>query len=291
MRRIARHRGDSVCTRALIVCVLQDENVGARQARPAPYLSTSSFRPDPDPPVTRVLIVEDNPEIAEGISLNLVHEGYDVRIAGDGEAGLDVCRAWRPDLIILDLLLPGLDGYGVLRTLRAEGTNTPVLILSALGGEVDRVRGFRVGADDYVVKPFGLLELLARVEAILRRTAPGQVAPVADIRYGALCISPLARRVTLGESEIPLRAKAFELLLALARKPDEVLSRGRLLVDIWDYQAGVASRTVDWHVAELRRRLEGDANSAKVIETVRSIGYRFNSAAARRMELSRHGAG
>ncbi len=233
--------------------------------------------------MSRVLIIDDDAEIAAGISLNLTHEGYLVCSVNSGEAGLDASRNWCPDLVILDLLLPGIDGYEVLRTLRAEGFDAPVLILSALGGEVERIRGFRVGADDYVVKPFALLELVARVEAILRRVGATQSHSESDLCFGALVISPRTRRVALRDKELTLRPKAFDLLAALARRPYEVFSRERLLVDIWGYQDGVESRTVDWHISELRRCLEGGTNEAQVIQTVRAVGYRFSAEAARQL--------
>ena len=246
------------------------ETRGAQRADPA-------SRPGQ---MSRILVVEDSRDIADGIALNLTLEGHEVQIARDGERGLAACRMWEPELVVLDLLLPGLDGYAVLQALRTEGREVPVLILSALGGEDDRLRGFRVGADDFLVKPFALRELLARVTAILRRSTGAQRGVIPDIRHGALLIASGARRVTLGDAEITMRGKAFDLLVAFALRPDTVLRRDHLLRDIWGYAPGVESRTLDWHVSYLRKRLADEGEGSRLIESVRAVGYRFNTAVA-----------
>lgn len=226
----------------------------------------------------RILIVEDNPDLAFGLRNNLEIEGYDIALADDGLAGLERARELRPDLIILDLMMPGLDGYRVLRTLREEGNQTPVLILSARAEEVDKVRGFRLGADDFVTKPFGLLELLARVEALLRRVPPaaepqGEEAGV--YRFGSIAVDPVARQVTRAGRPVQLTHREFMLLVALARRPGVVVTRDDLLREVWGYRTPVLSRTVDTHVAELRRKLEADPAQPRHIVTVRKAGYRL----------------
>jgi two-component system, OmpR family, alkaline phosphatase synthesis response regulator PhoP len=224
----------------------------------------------------RILIVEDNPDLAFGLRNNLEIEGYDIAVAEDGLAGLQQARATSPDLIILDLMMPGLDGYRVLRTLRDEGHTTPVLILSAKGEEADKVRGFRMGADDFVTKPFSLLELLARVEALLRRSAEsGRVVAADTYRFGDLHIDEGARLVTRGGEPVDITDREFSLLIALARREGAVASRQELLLEVWGHRGRVLSRTVDTHIAELRRKLERDPAAPQHIVTVRKRGYRL----------------
>jgi two-component system, OmpR family, alkaline phosphatase synthesis response regulator PhoP len=229
--------------------------------------------------VQRILIVEDNPDLAFGLRNNLEIEGYEIEVAEDGLAGLDRARAWRPDLLILDLMMPGLDGYRVLRTLRDEGFNTPVLILSAKGEEADKVRGFRLGADDFVTKPFSLLELLARVEALLRRAVgePAPEPPVEVYRFGRVSVDAISQRVTLDGEPVQLTHREFELLLALLRRRGAVVTREDLLRQAWGHRASIASRTVDTHIGELRRKLEDDPTAPRHIVTVRKTGYRLQA--------------
>jgi len=226
--------------------------------------------------VRQILLVEDNPDLAYGLRNNLEIEGYDVSVAGDGRTGLDQARTLGPDLIILDLMLPEMDGYKVLRTLRDDGDQTPVLILTARGEEADKVRGFRLGADDYVTKPFGVLELLARVEALLRRAGAGNGAVPKRARFGDLEVDRGTREVLRRGAPIGLTPMEFELLVALVRRRGGVASRLELLQEVWGYRAEVVSRTVDTHVAELRRKLEDDPAAPRYILTVRKAGYRFN---------------
>ena len=227
--------------------------------------------------MTRILVVEDNPDLAYGLRNNLEIEGYRVEVADDGTAGLARARDASPDLIILDLMLPGMDGFRVLRALREEGRQMPVLILTARGEEADKVRGLRLGADDYVTKPFGVLELLARVEALLRRAAPpdpgnGDAAPE---RFADIEVVPASRSVLRNGRPVPLTPKEFDLLVALLRRRGAVASRMELLTEVWGYSAEVLSRTVDTHVAELRRKLEADPAAPNHILTVRKAGYRL----------------
>jgi two-component system alkaline phosphatase synthesis response regulator PhoP len=226
--------------------------------------------------MTKVLVVEDNPDLAFGLRNNLEIEGYQVRVAEDGPSGLDAAREWIPDVMVLDLMLPGMDGYRVLRTLRTEGYERPVLILTARGEESDKVLGFRTGADDYVTKPFGVLELLARIQALLRRTA-GMVVPSGPPmeRFGEIEVDPGARVVTRAGREVSLAPMEFDLLLALIQRRGAVVSRTELMKEVWGHSAVVVSRTVDTHIAELRRKLEDDPGEPRHILTVRKAGYRL----------------
>jgi two-component system alkaline phosphatase synthesis response regulator PhoP len=233
--------------------------------------------------VTRVLIIEDNDNLATGLRDNLELEGHEAVVASDGPVGLTRVRESAPDLVILDLTLPGFDGYRVLRSMREDGLSMPVLILTARADEADKVRGLRLGADDYVTKPFGLLELMARVEALLRRgRSPASVPrraplqPIGDpVRFGEIEVHAAARAVTRAGRPVPLRPKEFELLLALIRRHGQVARRLDLLREVWGYVVDVRSRTVDTHIADLRRKLEVDPSTPRHIITVRKTGYRL----------------
>jgi two-component system, OmpR family, alkaline phosphatase synthesis response regulator PhoP len=228
--------------------------------------------------VQRILIVEDNPDLAFGLRNNLEIEGYEISLAEDGLKGLEEARAVRPDLIILDLMMPGLDGYRVLRALRDEGNQTPVLILSARGEEADKVRGFRMGADDFVTKPFSLLELLARVEALLRRSPKDGRQAVPEVHcFGDVTVDPAGQQVTLRGEPVPLTHREFTLLMALVQRTGLVVTRQELLREVWGHRNQVLSRTVDTHIAELRRKLEDDPAQPRHIMTVRKTGYRLQS--------------
>jgi DNA-binding response OmpR family regulator len=222
--------------------------------------------------VSRILLVEDNADLAYGLRNNLEIEGYQVEVAPDGPAGLALARSSAPDLVILDVMLPGLDGFRVLRSLRSEALTMPVLVLTARGEESDKVRGLRLGADDYLTKPFGLLELLARVEALLRRS--GQPRGGSE-RFGSIVVDRAARTVTRGGAGIELAPKEYDLLLALLVREGEVVPRLELLRRVWGYSAAVVTRTLDTHVAELRRKLEEDPARPRHILTVRKVGYRL----------------
>ncbi len=227
----------------------------------------------------RILVIEDNPDLAYGLRNNLEIEGYEVEVAKDGAKGLSRARAARPDLVVLDLMLPGMDGFRVLRSLREDGIAMPVLILTARGEEADKVRGLRLGADDYVTKPFGVLELLARIEALLRRvTAPrkngGPPGPSLE-KFGEIEVLTPSRTVLRNGAPVPLTPKEYDLLMALLQRDGACITRSELLIEVWGYSAEVMSRTVDTHVAELRRKLERDPANPKHIITVRKTGYRL----------------
>ncbi len=228
----------------------------------------------------RILIVEDNPDLAYGLRTGLEIEGYDVQVADNGETGLERARSWTPDLVMLDLMLPGMDGYRVLKTLREGGSDVPVLILTARGEEADKVLGFRLGADDYVTKPCGVLELLARVGALLRRSRMSDHrATSADgiERFGSVEINPASRTVMKDGANVALSPKEFDLLLALVRRRGAVASRVELLRQVWGHRVEVMTRTVDIHIAELRRKLEDDPSVPRHILTVWKAGYRLEA--------------
>ena len=226
--------------------------------------------------MSRILVVEDNADLAAAIEYNLRLEGHDVRTEEDGRSGLAAAREWAPDLVILDLMLPGIDGYEVLRCLRAERRDVRVMILSARAEEADKVRGFRLDADQYVTKPFGVLELIERVASLLRRSAAMRDdSRPAVFSFGTIVADPASRVVTRGGTPVQLSPKAFDLLLALAKRAGTVASREELLREVWGYGAFVLSRTVDSHIAELRRRLENDPAEPVHILTVWKRGYRL----------------
>jgi len=228
--------------------------------------------------VTRILVVEDNTDLAYGLQHNLEFEGYEVTVEGHGQRGLVRARNSAPNLIILDLMLPGMDGFRFLRELRGDGLTMPVLILTARGEEADKVRGLKLGADDYVTKPFGVLELLARVEALLRRGMPSTALKPEIVHIGNVEIDPSTREVRRDGADVPLTPKEFDLLLALIRRNGAVASRLELLREVWGYNSAVVSRTVDTHVAELRKKIEADPAAPRLVLTVRKAGYRLDHA-------------
>jgi DNA-binding response OmpR family regulator len=225
--------------------------------------------------MTRVLLVEDTASLAFAVTTALQSEGFDVVVAGTGPDGVARARAGDADLIILDLMLPGFDGYRVIRTLRDEGIRTPILVLTARGEEADKVRGLRLGADDYVTKPFGAMELLARVDALLRRSRLSAPAPALD-RFGEVEVNRAARTVKRRGHAVALRPKEFDLLIALMDRAGAVVSRADLLSAVWGYHQDVNTRTVDLHVSELRAKLEPNPAQPVHIVTVRKTGYRFD---------------
>ncbi len=227
----------------------------------------------------RILLIEDNANIARMVKLNLELEGATVDVAADGATGLTRAMAGDADLVVLDLMLPRCSGYDVLRRMRAGGIETPVIILTALGAETERLLGFAEGADDYVTKPFSVLELWARIQAVLRRSARGTSvaahAPRPVQTFGDLRVDADARTVHRDGVPIELRPKEFDLLLALIARVGRVASRKELLTEVWRYESGVISRTIDTHLGALRRKIEYDPAHPRHIATVRKVGFRF----------------
>lgn len=233
----------------------------------------------------KILVVEDDPSILRGLQLNLGMEGYAVRSAMDGEAGLALARSERPDLLLVDVMLPRMGGLDVIRAFRAEDPDTPVLIISAKGQEQDKVAGLALGADDYIVKPFALRELLARIDAALRRRrARGETgaarAALAPRRFGAAEVDVAARRLRVDGKEVAVTAREFDLLAFLVAHPGRVFSREQLLRAVWGSRYAGTARTVDNFVARLRAHVGDDADRPRWIETVRGFGYRFNGGGA-----------
>ncbi len=208
-------------------------------------------------------------------------EGYEVLVAGDGEKALTLARANRPDLLVLDLMLPGMGGIEVCDTLRREGSTAAVIMLTARDSEADRIAGLNIGADDYVVKPFSMQELLARVAAQLRRigilSERGTPSDGDVIEVGGLRIDSASRNVVVDESEIELRPREFDLLAFLAARPGRVYSRDQLLQEVWGFDYSGDTRTVDVHVRWLRLKIEKDPSSPVRLQTVRGVGYRFSA--------------
>ena len=225
--------------------------------------------------MSRILVVEDERNLALGLRANLEVEGYEVAVAENGEAALDEAARQSPDLIVLDLMLPGIDGYEVLSTLRERGVDASVLILSARAEEIDKVRGFRAGADDYVTKPFGVMELMMRVQALLRRSsAPSK--PAAQVwKLGDVTIDIAQRSIKRNGADVTVTPRAFELLIALLENAGRTLTRHELLRTVWGYDGSVTTRTVDAHIAELRRKLEVEPAEPRFIITVHKVGYRL----------------
>ena len=226
--------------------------------------------------MSRILIIEDERDLALGLRANLEIEGYEVSLAHEGEEGFRTAMLCAPDLVILDLMLPDVDGYDVLRRMRQARLEMPVLLLTARSEELDKVRGFRTGADDYVTKPFGVMELLVRIEAILRRGRPrGSARPDPVYRFADVEVDVDGRLVRRGGRDVALTPKAFDLLVALLQRDGKVATRLDLLRDVWGYSPSITTRTLDAHVAELRRKLEADAANPASIMTVWKVGYRL----------------
>ncbi|HMJ56798.1 MAG TPA: response regulator transcription factor [Polyangiaceae bacterium] len=222
-----------------------------------------------------ILVIEDDPSITMGLELNLRAEGYSVILAHDGEEGLTKARKEDIDLLILDVMLPRLNGFEVLRVLRGEGSEIPVLMLSARGAEMDKVMGLELGAEDYVTKPFGLAELLARVRAILRRDGKGRGMRSPVFRSGVLEINADTRQVLRDGKEVELTATEFDVLLCLVEAKGRVLSREQIQANVWGPDHHGTTRTVDNFLLQLRAKLEVDPTEPKHLVTVRGVGYRF----------------
>jgi two-component system alkaline phosphatase synthesis response regulator PhoP len=222
-----------------------------------------------------ILVIEDDPSITMGLELNLNAEGYRVLLAHDGQEGLAKAREEGIDLVILDVMLPGLNGFEVLRALRRSGHGVPVLMLSARGAEIDKVMGLELGAEDYVTKPFGVAELMARVRAVLRRDAKARVTRDVVIHAGTLQIDPATREVTRSGQKVELTATEFDVLLCLIEAKGRVLSREQIQARVWGPDHHGTTRTVDNFLLQLRSKLEDDPTEPVHLVTVRGVGYRF----------------
>ena len=232
----------------------------------------------------KILVVEDEISLQETLAYNLKRQGYEVETAGSGPAGIESARRSRPDLILLDVMLPGMDGFEVCRVLRQE-MNTPVLMLTARDDEIDRVVGLEVGADDYMIKPFSMRELIARVKAMLRRVrlvreevnaaAPTPMPPGQVITFGNLVMDITRREVRLHDQPLALKPKEYELLLFLTQHRGQVLTRETILEQVWGWNYIGDSRTVDVHIRWLREKIETAPGLPNRIVTVRGAGYRF----------------
>jgi len=227
-----------------------------------------------------ILIIEDEASIVDLVRLYVEEAGFTLVAAGDGQAGLTAYEQIAPDLIILDLMLPGMDGYEVCKRIRAQG-HTPILMLTARRTEDDRVMGLDLGADDYLTKPFSPRELVSRVRAILRRTSLQITeSEPARLEYPGLTIIPSARRVEMDGRVVELTAKEFDVLLTLARAPDQVMARETLLSKVWGFDYLGDSRTVDVHIGTLRKKVERDPAHPRFIKTVWTVGYKFDPSGA-----------
>lgn len=224
--------------------------------------------------MTRILIVEDDPAILRGLKDNLLAESYEVLTAGDGETGYRMIREHKPDMVILDLMLPRMSGYEVCRKVREEGGDTPILMLTARGEEADRVLGLDLGADDYVSKPFSIRELLARVRAIVRRAHRPTTLPD-ELRFDDVVVDFRRYEARKGGSPVEMTRKEFGVLRFLAARPGEVVRRDELLNEVWDYKNYPTTRTVDNHVGSLRAKLEEKASEPRHLLTVHGVGYKF----------------
>ncbi|MFT3912783.1 MAG: response regulator transcription factor [Anaeromyxobacteraceae bacterium] len=231
----------------------------------------------------RILVIEDDPSILRGLQLNLSMEGYTVRSSMDGAQGLEMARTEAPDLVIVDVMLPSLGGLEIVREIRKDDPDLPVLILSAKGQESDKVAGLQLGADDYLVKPFGLKELLARVDALLRRrraaAEPGGAGAAARRtvkKIGDLEVDLEGRRAAVKGKALELTSREFDLLAFFVAHPERVFSRDQLLEAVWGSRYFGTARTVDNFIARLRTHIGDDAEHPRHLETVRGVGYRFN---------------
>ena len=223
----------------------------------------------------RILIVDDEPELVRGLEDNLRFEGYQTTSATNGEDAVTLALSDGPDLILLDVMMPKVSGWDVCRTLRAKGIDVPIVMLTARGEEVDRVRGLELGADDYVTKPFSLRELLARVRAILRR--PGPRRKFEEFAFGDVRIRLRGRQVFKAGEEMRLTRKEFDLLVFLVEHRGEVITRERLLDEVWGFERFPTTRTVDTHILRLRRKFEADLDHPSHILTVHGQGYKFQT--------------
>ncbi len=225
---------------------------------------------------TSILVIEDDPSIVLGLRMNLSRAGFAVRTATDGHVGLAELARERPDLVLLDLMLPGVDGLEILRQIRSFDQTLPVVVLTAMGGEQDKVKGLDLGANDYVTKPFSVAELLARVRAALRTASLGPSGDNGDfLRAGGIELDRTRREVRVDDVAVDLRGKEFDLLLFLMERPERVLTREQILSNVWGPDYDGTDRTVDNFVSSLRKKIGEDQDHPRHLRTVWGIGYRF----------------
>jgi DNA-binding response OmpR family regulator len=225
--------------------------------------------------MTRVLIVEDDTAMSVALRDGFEYEGYAVALAQDGEAGLRMATSECPDLILLDVMLPKITGLDICKKLRGDGNRVPIIMLTARGQEIDKVLGLKLGADDYVTKPFGFMELIARVEAVLRRCTAAEAAPLETVRFGDVTLDFRAHEAWKGGKPIELSHREFQLLAFFLQHRGEVVTRERLLDTVWDYNAIPFTRTVDMHIAKLRKKIEDNPADPRHIITVHRLGYKL----------------
>jgi DNA-binding response OmpR family regulator len=227
-------------------------------------------------PRFRVLVVDDEPMVTEVVERYLLRDGFEVSTCADGDEALALAQSWAPDLVVLDLMLPGKDGLEVCRTLRRD-SSVPIIMLTARGDETDRIVGLEIGADDYIVKPFSPRELVARIKAVLRRAAGQADAATSNdlLRFQGLTINPRTRVVEVNGKSAPLTAKEFDLLHFLASHPEQVFSRDQLMNDVWDYTFAGDASTVTVHVRRLREKIEPEPLRPRFVKTVWGVGYKF----------------
>jgi len=223
----------------------------------------------------RILIIEDEPDILRGLELNIKAEGYGVLTATRGDTGVKEALSNRPDLVLLDVMLPGMSGLDVCRELRRRGFDAPIIMLTAKGEEMDRVVGLEIGADDYVTKPFGVRELLARIRVRLRRHASGATGDESKLRFGDVDVDFDKHEVTRRGRRVDLTGKELEVLRLLARHRGEIVTRDRLLDEVWGYETYPTTRTVDNHILRLRQKLEEKPADPRYILSIYGEGYKF----------------
>jgi DNA-binding response OmpR family regulator len=223
----------------------------------------------------RILIVEDDPAIVVGLEDLLVGEGYLVDVAGDGNRAIELYRSRKPDLVVLDIMIPEISGYEVCRRIRKKDAATPILMLTAKGQEPDKVAGLELGADDYVVKPFGVSELLARIRALLRRSRVREMKQCEELSFGEVRVDPQRLEGTKKGRTFALTVRELQLLNLFNSRPGQVIGRSEILDEIWGLRYEGTTRTLDQHIANLRKKIEDDPGQPRYILTVHGVGYRF----------------
>lgn len=225
--------------------------------------------------MSRILVVEDEPSMRLGLKDNLEFEGYSVEFADDGESAYKKIKTQKFDLILLDVMLPKMNGFDVCKKVRSEGVTTPIILLTAKGEEIDKVLGLELGADDYVTKPFSLRELLARIKAVLRRTVDSQPDEIEEVEIGSMVVNFSNYSAFNNGNEIPMSHKEFELLHFLWKNKNKAVSRDDLLKEIWNQEVFTTTRTIDNFIVKLRQKVEEDPNKPKIILTVHGVGYKM----------------